>query len=493
MTTIAEYGVKLGLERSDINERIDSELGRTGRKVEGFFDGLKAKFGRRSILGETGELLAGGGVVAGFSMLGNVLSDATAKAVELKDALKDSDKNAADIIDEFAKGLPIIGGFYRTGSNIRELFTGEKAAVREANEEIKRQDAYFESMRRGADSFRKAVDDAETRIRNMQRTLAAFGKPAPMPAMANVANTLDSQIKAINTAEKEARKTQEDEFNKNQLPFLKSEVDKAKKDLDDSIAHARYMMGGSSKPADWLAASQQEANALQSAHTRLATATKAHNDKLQEIADNANTERQQARQKAQDDESEAIDRFNKDNAAKAVEREDFLRALESKGLEDRTAAKIVALEKSGNQLAAAQAHINAEYDRAGTEAIIDVQKKIAEAGDAEFAARAEKLLDQRLAALKDKRDADLAKAEADEAERLAKAEPATKDMGLAKQETTRRFTLATLAERGDDGPGRTLTRQVERQIGLLQKIVENTSAHIRPDTPLTASLFNLGS
>jgi hypothetical protein len=67
--------------------------------------------------------------------IGNAFKNATAKALEMRDALREGKASAGDLVTEMAKGVPILGGFVSGWSNLRELITNEKAKIAEINRE----------------------------------------------------------------------------------------------------------------------------------------------------------------------------------------------------------------------------------------------------------------------------------------------------------------------------------------------------------------------
>lgn len=93
-------------------------------------DTLKSAFGRGSTFKELTEIAVGGGVVAGLTVAGQQLSALTGKAVQLSDAFREGRITAGEMTESLARSIPILGGFWEAGRNIRELMTGEEAIAR---------------------------------------------------------------------------------------------------------------------------------------------------------------------------------------------------------------------------------------------------------------------------------------------------------------------------------------------------------------------------
>src|SRR5687768_13054199 len=114
------------------------------RDVGGTLKRLKGQFGEESALGNIGKLLTGAGAVAGITLIGRALSDASAKAVELKDAFNAGTIGAGELADQLARSVPILGQLYTAGRNLRELFTGEQALTNAILAEAAAQDKLTE-------------------------------------------------------------------------------------------------------------------------------------------------------------------------------------------------------------------------------------------------------------------------------------------------------------------------------------------------------------
>lgn len=154
---------------------------RSATAFKRFSDDLKSQFGKKSPLGETLELLKGGGAVIGISLLGRALGNASSKAIELRDALADGQISARQASYDLAKTIPLIGGFIEFGGNLGKLID-EAITGRVANE--KRILEFQKARLAVAEREREVMKDLKNRLeavagvqreRARQRELAAAG------------------------------------------------------------------------------------------------------------------------------------------------------------------------------------------------------------------------------------------------------------------------------------------------------------------------------
>lgn len=139
---------------------------------------------------------------AGVSFAGQALAKAADKAADFATALREGEKSAADMASDFLRGLPIIGGWAQAGASLRELFTGEAAAVKQINADAERTTKVIEfqaQVRREADD-RHLATLKEIRALEQGASLVGVGGPGAEAAGArfaasNSAADLAQQIK----------------------------------------------------------------------------------------------------------------------------------------------------------------------------------------------------------------------------------------------------------------------------------------------------------
>jgi hypothetical protein len=184
--------------------------------LRGVLDSLKSGAGRGSTLDELGKTLRGGYAVAGITLLGEGLKNATGKAAELTDQFRKGQIDGTGLAVGIGKSIPILGSFVEAGQNIREMFTHEKSQIDDINKTAELGNAIMETRV-------KLVHDATNAVRE-------WGKIA---AEAN-AKVVESMLPP------EARKKYEVDFSFAQKQDdLKHQFDEQMKGIDDSVKAER--------------------------------------------------------------------------------------------------------------------------------------------------------------------------------------------------------------------------------------------------------------
>lgn len=117
--------------KSQLEAQVLEDLGLSKKKKAGAFDSLKSATGEESDLGMFGKMLAGGGALAGLSMVGTRLNNATMEALKLRDEFSKGNMTVGEMADKLAGIVPIYGQLWQAGRNYRELLTGELADLQE--------------------------------------------------------------------------------------------------------------------------------------------------------------------------------------------------------------------------------------------------------------------------------------------------------------------------------------------------------------------------
>lgn len=193
----------------------------------GVLETLKRSFGRGSAFQETGELLKGAGVVAGLTIAGEVLKNATGKAVELKNALVEGKMSGGEMANEFAKSLPILGGIVEAGANIHELFTSEKFILKqweELNTELGVSIKRMYDLKAATEAFKKSSEES---VAGAERGIVRTGiKDPTQGSIFDIQTGLQDQLKGI--SKKGESFLDSDKFQK-----AKEESDKLNEKLKD--------------------------------------------------------------------------------------------------------------------------------------------------------------------------------------------------------------------------------------------------------------------
>lgn len=206
-------------------EQIDFEVNGKGNapsffeKVGDSLKNLKKVAGEESTLGGLGKLAVGAGAVAGFTVVGRALADASAKAIELKEAFKDGSISAGQFADELAKGIPIIGKFWEFGRNIRELITGEEAEQKKFNAAMDAGAAAMSKLETTTRSWRKELEEA----------LRLLPNRAFMGGLDETGRAFFSQSEALRQAKNQAGEKFVGRINSKEVTALQESIDALEK------------------------------------------------------------------------------------------------------------------------------------------------------------------------------------------------------------------------------------------------------------------------
>jgi hypothetical protein len=183
--------------------RVSHEADGVGEHIKGMLEQLKGDYGRRSGIGELVETLKGAGALAGLTLIGQGLAEATAKAGEMVEKFREGKEDASGVAVAIGESIPILGGWVTAGQNIRELFTGEKEDIAKINEEIKLSDELFKGMNEQIEIQRKGEEDIASQLRkaNEERRIALALTPG-QKAAAEMANKAEDAQHAADEDQK---------------------------------------------------------------------------------------------------------------------------------------------------------------------------------------------------------------------------------------------------------------------------------------------------
>jgi len=209
---------------------------KAGQSSRGFIQDMKAEFGRGSDLGQTIRMLQGFGPVAGFSLISMGLANAAGEARKLADAMRDTDMSAGQMTEELIGMVPILGGIWKAGRDIREIITGEQAAIRAMNVEAERTSLVMKlrleiQERNIAATRRDAEAMADLNFQIAKLAAAKAGKPTEGMDLAKSAADREKQIRDEADAEIRAGR----EANEKLAP-LYAERERLAKARDDAQA-----------------------------------------------------------------------------------------------------------------------------------------------------------------------------------------------------------------------------------------------------------------
>lgn len=104
-------------------------------------------------LNQTLAILRGGGAIAGVTILARILGNASEKAIELRDAFQAGKASAADVVDQIAKSLPLLGDVLTLAENISDLISGANANGPPGMDPAKQRE-FADEVQRTADALR---------------------------------------------------------------------------------------------------------------------------------------------------------------------------------------------------------------------------------------------------------------------------------------------------------------------------------------------------
>src|SRR5687768_474569 len=125
----------------DIKVRAKDEATGVFKKVGNSLESLKGSFGKRSDLDEVVDVLKGGGALAAISEIGQILGKMADKTQKWRAELAEGKIDAAGVVEELAKSIPVYGHVIDAGRKWRAILDGSAEEPSQINEEIKLSEA----------------------------------------------------------------------------------------------------------------------------------------------------------------------------------------------------------------------------------------------------------------------------------------------------------------------------------------------------------------
>ena len=173
-----QQGQQLIAQANDAIKNFGKEAATTGKATSAaaeqangswrkMLDTVKSGVGRDSTFKQTLDLLLGGGVAIGVSLVGSALNNMVQKAIQLKAEMKEGSLSGSDFVLRLMEAVPLISEFAQAGEGINDLFTGTKTEAAEAAKEIAK-------MTEHAKEFANAVRASLEALQNLRKiSLAA--------------------------------------------------------------------------------------------------------------------------------------------------------------------------------------------------------------------------------------------------------------------------------------------------------------------------------
>lgn len=144
--TLSPEAIKAARDVIGVKNAVDQL--RRGGEGSDIFGKIREGLGRRSALGETTDLINGGGsrLVGGLTGGADAIKNLAEQAGKLQQEFAAGKVSAGEMTEKLVEGLPIIGSFWQAGQAVRELFTHEAEDLAKANAEAKTLDDVLKSQ-----------------------------------------------------------------------------------------------------------------------------------------------------------------------------------------------------------------------------------------------------------------------------------------------------------------------------------------------------------
>ncbi len=161
------------------HQQARDELDKTAKKSKVFFADLKSGFGKGSFLGQSLELMAGSGAIAGLSMAMNKVVDLTEKIKELADGVRAGTVKWDSFADSLIKSIPIMGQVYQATRNLQDAITGAILGDKDTGDQdlaaAKRMKAIVDAGAKGRAEIAKVLSESNKKL--MYDAVGESGKP----------------------------------------------------------------------------------------------------------------------------------------------------------------------------------------------------------------------------------------------------------------------------------------------------------------------------
>jgi hypothetical protein len=313
--------------------------------------------------------------------VGRAFSSVTEKALELRKQLREGATDAREIAVEFSKSIPILGSFVSGWLNVRELITGEKAAIEAINAETKRSNELYTIQASLLQKQKQALIDIRNEITRTNRETAKVGAD-------------DATVKRLTLQQQiEDTQTQRTKDEGDKLKVFKQDdgkLDEFKKQrsaLEDKINDLRArtnqygpFSGGNANRLD----AQQELDKVQQEYDLLDSQVKAAEKRreagIQQIQNESGNLRSADARRFAKEQIELEKQIESERSAAMTQ------AMEESSKQSR-AARIALLKAQGLEEAAAIAEIEdqlIEAKQSATEKARETLKRLGESDKSEF-------------------------------------------------------------------------------------------------------------
>ncbi len=221
----------VGKEAGAMKGTVEQQMGAAGASGgKAFFKGLNAEFGKKSVLGQSLKLAAGGGAIGGVALAVGKFQELAGSVEDLATAFRKGDQSASEIWGGFLRGVPILGGMVKGFDSLREAVTGEAAAmakdaeyVKASEDSLKRQVEIVEHGKKAAMEWAEIIG----KLREEGRVQAGGPGVAADVSFEDKAGALKAKYEGDLDAQIKAKKPLDDAMAKRDR--LRADLDQAQK------------------------------------------------------------------------------------------------------------------------------------------------------------------------------------------------------------------------------------------------------------------------
>jgi DNA repair exonuclease SbcCD ATPase subunit len=168
MAVVQKIDAILGVQRRDWQKGLKAagdDVKNFRDTTTGILNDLNAQFGKRSLLGKTMKLLAGGGAIAAVSMAANEFKAMSDKVLEVADSYRKGETSSMEFAAQMIRSIPILGKMTEGFDSLREAITGERFEVEKLESDTKRIDASVKVRNAIINDSKKAIQEWAKEIR----------------------------------------------------------------------------------------------------------------------------------------------------------------------------------------------------------------------------------------------------------------------------------------------------------------------------------------
>lgn len=171
MAVVQKIDAILGVQRADWKKGLDA----AGKDVKDFrqtatgvLNDLNDQFGKKSLLGKTMKLMAGGGAIAAVKMAVTEFKGMADGILNVSDAYRKGDITGGQMLAQMWRQIPVVGTLTEAMDSLRWAITGERAEVEKMEEDAKKMNASVKARQAIIAEEKKALQEWAKEIRKVR-------------------------------------------------------------------------------------------------------------------------------------------------------------------------------------------------------------------------------------------------------------------------------------------------------------------------------------